>query len=62
MTDTSPSPDNARIREVREFDDPHYHDEDDEISNEEKPRKPSTTATNRKEITRWLSPRRRYED
>jgi hypothetical protein len=57
MTDPANNPETPKQRHVQEYEDPHYHDDDELSADEEGRPKMSRPAARRK-----LPPRRRYED
>jgi hypothetical protein len=62
MADSSPAPrqPSSAYREG-EYQDPHWHDEEPEIQNDERP-PPIRVAAPRRGAVRLPSPRRRFED
>lgn len=59
MNDTTPNHPEPRPARAKEYEDPHYHD-DDETPNEEGAR-PRSPADRRKALRQWPA-RRRFED
>ncbi len=62
MTDVSSSPQPSRVRKIKEYDDPHYHDEEPEIPADDRQRRPGTNAEARKQAMRKLASRKRSHD
>jgi hypothetical protein len=61
MSDSPAKPPNPRPRHDREYEDPHYHDEDLEVQHDEG-KAPAPSGLGRKKPARLLPPRRRYEE
>jgi hypothetical protein len=61
MTSISPSLPTDRVHQ-KEFDDPHYHDEDLEVPVDDRPPLPGTNAEVRKEALRKMASRQRASE
>ena len=61
MSDSPNTPPSSRPRHADEYQDPHYHDEDIEIQNDDETSRPQR-PTPRKNQARLLRPRRHYEE
>ena len=60
MNDTTPDSQDTRPARAKEYEDPHYHDDDDDIPQEEGSR-PRNPAARRAALRKWPA-RRRFED
>ena len=58
---TRPSPEPSPDYKEREYQDPHYHDEEPDIQNDEPPRHDRQAAPRRKPA-RFPQPKRHFED
>lgn len=61
MSEPTSTPEQPRPRRHQEYEDPHYHDEEPEIVNDEQPTRPTPTEARRK-VLRKLNTRKRFED
>jgi hypothetical protein len=61
MSDSPPNPEPARPRSHTEYEDPHFHDEEPEIQQDDTGRRPGPPSAKRKPPRR-PPPRRYYED
>ena len=62
MTQSSPAPEPSSGYKEREYQDPHYHDEEPEIQNDEFPRHERGAAPPRRQPVRFPQPKRRFEE